>query len=82
MGINTVSIGFKFCANVDDFHTMLFFSFQEDFRTDLEIWPNLPGGVMVKASACDSRGREFNSQPFRCQVKPWASCSCLCYQAV
>ena len=24
--------------------------------------------VMVKALACDSRGREFNSQPSRCQV--------------
>jgi len=24
-----------------------------------------PGGVMVKTLACDSRGREFNSRPFR-----------------
>jgi len=23
--------------------------------------------VMVRALACDSRGREFNSRPFRCQ---------------
>ena len=30
-----------------------------------------PGGVMVRASAFDSRGREFDSRPFRC----WASCS-------
>ena len=27
-----------------------------------------PGGVMVRALACDSRGREFNSRPSRCQV--------------
>jgi len=27
-----------------------------------------PGHVMVKALACDSRGREFNSRPSRCQV--------------
>jgi len=26
--------------------------------------------------ACDSRGREFNPRPFRCQ--PWASCSHTC----
>ena len=25
-----------------------------------------PDGVMVKALACDSRAREFNSRPFRC----------------
>ena len=27
-----------------------------------------PGGVMGKALACDSRGREFNSRPFHYQV--------------
>jgi len=27
-----------------------------------------PGGVMVRALACDSRSREFNSRPFRCQL--------------
>ena len=27
-----------------------------------------PGGVMVKAFACDSSGREFNSRPSRCQI--------------
>jgi len=30
-----------------------------------EVWP---GGVMVMTLACDLRGREFNSRPFRCQV--------------
>ena len=24
---------------------------------------------MVKAFACDSRGRQFNSRPFRCQIR-------------
>jgi len=27
-----------------------------------------PGGVMVTVLACDSRGAEFSSQPFHCQV--------------
>jgi len=32
---------------------------------------------MVKRLAFDSRGREFNSRPSRCQVH-WASCSHTC----
>jgi len=39
---------------------------------------------MVKALACDSRGREFNSRPFRCQVTILGKLfthMCLCYQA-
>jgi len=43
------------------------------------------GGVMVKALACDSKGHEFNSRPFRCQVTTLGKLfthMCLCYQAV
>ena len=36
---------------------------------------------MVKALACDSRGREFKSRPSRCQERPWASCSYTCASA-
>ena len=42
-------------------------------------------GVMVKALACDSRGREFNSRPSRCQATTFGKLfthTCLCYQAV
>ena len=44
-----------------------------------------PGGVMVKVLACDSRGREFNSRPSRCQVMTLCKLFthiCLCHQAV
>jgi len=44
-----------------------------------------PGGVMVKALACDSRGRDFNSQPFRCQVTTLGKLfthMCLYHQAL
>ena len=35
-----------------------------------------PGAVMVRTLACHSRGRGFNSRPFRCQLsRPSASCS-------
>jgi len=39
---------------------------------------------MVTALACDSRGREFNSRPFRCQVTTLDKLfthMCLCHQA-
>jgi len=48
----------------------------------LTVWPS---GVMVKALVCDSRGREFNSWPFRCQVTTLGKLfthMCLCHQAV
>ena len=32
----------------------------------LPYWATWPDGVMAKALACDLRGREFNSRPFRC----------------
>jgi len=35
---------------------------------------------MAKVLACNSRGREFNSQPFRCQGKLFTHV--LCHQAV
>jgi len=41
-------------------------------------WLVWPGGAMVRAMACDSKNREFNSRPFRCQVTTWASCSQAC----
>ena len=44
-----------------------------------------PGGVMVKAFACDSRGREFNFRPFRCQRTTLGKLfahMCLCHQGV
>jgi len=40
---------------------------------------------MVKALACDSTGREFNSRPFRCQVTTLGKLftrMCLGHQAV
>ena len=40
---------------------------------------------MVKTLACDSRGREFNSRLFRCQVTILGKLfthMCLCHQAV
>jgi len=46
------------------------------------VWP---GGVMAKTLACDSRGREFNSRPCRCQVTTLDKLfthMCLCHQAV
>jgi len=50
--------------------------------TSTLVWP---GGVMVKALACDSRDREFNSRPSRCQVTTLGKLfthTCLCHQAV
>ena len=44
-----------------------------------------PAVVMVKALACDSRGREFNSRPFHCQVTTLGKLfthMCVCHQAV
>jgi len=44
-----------------------------------------PGGVMVKALACDSKGREFNSRPSSCRVSTLGKLfthMCLCHQAV
>jgi len=40
---------------------------------------------MVKALACESRGREFNPRPSRCQVTTLGKLfthMCLCHQAV
>ena len=46
------------------------------------VWP---AGVMVRALACDWRGREFNSRTIRCQVTTLGKLfthMCLCHQAV
>jgi len=43
------------------------------------------GGGMVMALTSDSRGREFNSRPFCCQVTTLGKLfthMCLCHQAV
>jgi len=46
------------------------------------VWP---GGVIVRALVCDSRGREFNLRPLRWQVTTLGKLfthMCLCHQAV
>jgi len=68
----TQSVIFPGCGQCFEFHSVPWHCW----------WPD---GVMVRALACDSRGCEFNSQPFRCQVMTLVKLfahMCLCHQAV
>jgi len=77
-----VDIDFRSFRHVVKLHRHGNFA-QRYFPVLLQVDVVWPGGVMVRALACDSRSREFNSRPFRYQVTTLGKLfthMCLCYQ--